>query len=103
MYVLPVGRAVVTFRSYKPTGSTNQPEVQTNRKYKPTGSTNQPEAQMYVIKLASTMTVKKEIFIIINKKRSKTKLYMYKTKGDVALINISQEKNYFHELVQYPK
>ena len=25
---------------YKPTGSTNQPEVQTNRKYNPTGSIN---------------------------------------------------------------
>ena len=38
--IFSVGRAVVIFCSYKPTGSTNQPEVQTNRKYKPTGSTN---------------------------------------------------------------
>ena len=40
-----IGSAVVIFHSHKPTGSTNQPEVQTNRKYKPTGSTNQPEVQ----------------------------------------------------------
>ena len=40
-----IGCAVVIFHSHKPTGSTNQPEVQTNRKYKPTGSTNQPEVQ----------------------------------------------------------
>ena len=28
---------------------------------------------------------------------------MYNTKGDVALMNISRENNYFLDLVQYPK
>ena len=38
--IVSIGFAVVIFDSHKPTGSTNQPEVQTNRKYKPTESTN---------------------------------------------------------------
>ena len=38
--IVSIGSAVVIFNSHKPTGSTNQPEVQTNRKYKPTGSKN---------------------------------------------------------------
>ena len=28
---------------------------------------------------------------------------MHNTKNDVALTNINREKNYFHDLVQYPK
>ena len=28
---------------------------------------------------------------------------MHNTKADVALMNISRDKNYFHYLVQYPK
>ena len=59
--IVSIGFAVVIFNSYKSTGSTNQPEVQTNRKYKPTGSTNQPRAQMRFIELPATLADKKEI------------------------------------------
>ena len=40
----------------------------------------------------------------INKrKRFKTKLYMYNTKGNVALTSISRETKYIHDLVHSPK
>ena len=54
--VVTIGCVVVIFHSYKPTGSTNQPEVQTIRKYKPAGSTNQPElSTIRFVELVATL------------------------------------------------
>ena len=96
--VVTIGTAVVIFHSYKPTGSTNQPEVQTSRKYKPAGSTNQPEVQTsrkykpFGIKHNTLCRVSRytgrarSSRIYSNEKRFKTNLYMHNTNGNVALM-----------------
>ena len=59
--------------------------------YKPTGSTNTPSLNWPLPWPAR------------NKKRFEASLYVRNTKGDVTVMNISREKKYFHDLVQYPK
>ena len=66
--------------------------VQTNRKHKYT-TLNWP--------LPSARQARKKY--IDNKIQFKTKLFMYNTKDDVALTNISRETSYIHDFVKYPK
>ena len=71
--IVSIGSTVVIFHSFKPTGSTNQPEVQTNRK------------QNSIIAGISCYPGRRERIRTINNKRV-TNLRMYNTKGDIALI-----------------
>ena len=65
--------------------------------------TNKPEAQIRFIELAASMYQDRQERLNIKINRFKANLYIHNTKGDVALMNSSRGKNYFHDLVQYPE